>query len=122
MKKIMLESEAPIEQYERIGIPLDREIKIQDIEEHHRKIESYFILNDTLEKMIWEKQSKEELLAFINLISTQNRSYLIDLFQMEVFNEKVVTKKLVRNFIQNNVSEDKKSMVLYFLNLLSKRD
>lgn len=122
MKKIMLESEAPIEQYERIGIPLDREIKIQDIEEHHRKIESYFILNDTLEKMIWEKQSKEELLAFINLISTQNRNYLIDLFQMEVFNEKVVTKKLVRNFIQNNVSEDKKSMVLYFLNLLSKRD
>lgn len=122
MRKIMIESEAPIEQYERIGIPFDGNIKFDDIINHHRKIESYFILNETLEKINWEDQSKEEFFAFINLMSTHNRNELIEIFQTEVEHKKIITKNLVRMFIQNNVSEDKKSMVLYFLNLLSKRD
>lgn len=122
MRKIMIESEAPIEQYERIGIPFDGNIKFDDIINHHQKIESYFILNETLEKINWEDQSKEEFFAFINLMSTHNRNELIEIFQTEVEHKKIITKNLVRMFIQNNVSEDKKSMVLYFLNLLSKRD
>lgn len=122
MRKIMIESDAPLEQYQRIGIPLEGDIKIEDIKAHHKKIKSYFILSDTLEKKVWEKQSKEEFFAFINLMSTQNRDKLIESFQIETANEKVIVKELVRNFIQNNISEDKKSMVSYFLNLLSKRD
>lgn len=122
MRKIMIESEAPIEQYERIGIPFDGDIEFDDIINHHKKIESYFILNETLEKLNWEDQSKEEFFAFINLMSTHNRNELIEIFQTEVEHKKIITKNLVRMFIQNNVSEDKKSMVLYFLNLLSKRD
>lgn len=122
MRKIMIESDAPLEQYQRIGIPLEGDIKIEDIEAHHKKIKSYFILSDTLEKKVWEKQSKEEFFAFINLMSTQNRDKLIESFQIETANEKVIVKESVRNFIQNNISEDKKSMVSYFLNLLSKRD
>ncbi|MGL5780670.1 sulfatase [Cetobacterium sp.] len=122
MRKIMIESEAPIEQYERIGISFDGDIEFDDIINHHQKIESYFILNETLEKSNWEDQSKEEFFAFINLMSTHNRNELIEIFQTEVEHKKIITKNLVRMFIQNNVSEDKKSMVLYFLNLLSKRD
>ncbi|MGL5621288.1 hypothetical protein, partial [Cetobacterium sp.] len=114
--------EAPIEQYERIGISFDGDIEFDDIINHHQKIESYFILNETLEKSNWEDQSKEEFFAFINLMSTHNRNELIEIFQTEVEHKKIITKNLVRMFIQNNVSEDKKSMVLYFLNLLSKRD
>ncbi|MEG3014766.1 MAG: sulfatase [Cetobacterium sp.] len=122
MKKIMIESEAPIEQYERVGIPLDSEITTDDILKHHKKIKSYYALSDTLEKMVWEEQSKEEFFAFINLMSTENRDELIKIFEMEVEAKKTIHKAFVRNFIQNNVSEEKKSMVLYFLNLLSKRD
>lgn len=122
MKKVMIQSEAPVEQFERVGIPLDREITTDDILKHHQKIDSYYTLSSTLEKILWEEQSKEEFFAFINLMSTENRDKLIENFQMEVGNKGIISKDFVRNFIQNNVSDEKKSMVLYFLNLLSKRD
>ena len=69
------------------------------------------------------RKYKNELTAFINLVKTSDKDKLVKEFKEEVKakNISLITEKFVEEFVKERVDEERKPMIMYFLNLLSRR-
>ena len=124
MRELMKESDAPCEQYERIGLSCDKEVTREDIINYRETFErEYSIDKDMEDSLKWEGNTKNELTAFINLVKTSDKDKLVKEFKEEVKakNISLITEKFVEEFVKERVDEERKPMIMYFLNLLSRR-
>lgn len=124
MRKLMKESDAPCEQYERIGLSCDKEVTKEDIIKYREVFEREYSIDKDLEASLkWEGNTKNELTAFINLVKTANKDNLVKEFKEKIKNEKIslITEEFVEEFVKERVDEERKPMIMYFLNLLSRR-
>lgn len=124
MRKLMKESDAPCEQYERIGLSCDKEVTKEDIIKYKEVFEREYSIDKDLETSLkWEGNTKNELTAFINLVKTTNKDNLVKEFKEKIKNEKIslITEEFVEEFVKERVDDERKPMIMYFLNLLSRR-
>ncbi|WP_300331671.1 sulfatase [Fusobacterium sp.] len=124
MRKLMKESDAPLEQYERIGLSYDKEVTEQDILDYKANFEKeYSVGKDFEESITWEGNTKNEFIAFVNLVKINDKDKLVEEFKKEIEKENLgkVTEEFLENFVKERVDEERKPMIMYFLNLLSRR-
>ena len=69
------------------------------------------------------REYKNELTAFINLVKFNDKNQLVNELKNEIKKENVtvVTEEFVEKFVKERVDEERKPMIMYFLNLLSRR-
>ena len=124
MRKLMQESDAPYEQYARIGLSYDKETTKEDIIKYREKFEREYSIDKDIENSLkWEKNTKNELTAFINLIKTSDKEKIVKEFKEEIKSRNIslITEEFIEKFVKERVDEERKSMIMYFLNLLSRR-
>lgn len=123
MRSLMKESDAPDEQYVRLGIPKEDEILLESIDEFRKNYLEEYSLGEKLENLQWEKDTLDILKAFINLMNLSNKDTFLKEFERDVLTiqSSVITKEYLESFIGDRISEERKPMIMYFLNLLSKR-
>ena len=124
MRELMKESDAPYEQYARIGLSCDKEVTREDIIKYKEIFEREYSIDKDMENSLeWEGNTKNELTAFINLVKIHNKEKLVEEFKEEIRNRNIslVTENFVEEFVKERVDEERKSMIMYFLNLLSRR-
>ena len=62
MIKLMKESDAPIEQYERIGLDYNKEVTEEDIIEYKNNFEKNYLIDKDFENIVsWEGNTKMNL-------------------------------------------------------------
>ena len=61
--------------------------------------------------------------AFINLIKTSDKEKIVKEFKEEIKSRNIslITEEFIEKFVKERVDEERKSMIMYFLNLLSRR-
>ena len=124
MRELMKESDAPYEQYARIGLSCDKEVTREDIIKYKEIFEREYSIDKDMENSLeWEGNTKNELTAFINLVKIHNKEKLVEEFKEEIRNRNIslVTENFVEEFVKERVDEERKPMIMYFLNLLSRR-
>ena len=124
MRELMKESDAPCEQYARIGLSCDKEVTREDIIKYKEIFEREYSIDKDMENSLeWEGNTKNELTAFINLVKTHDKEKLVEEFKEEIKNRNIslVTENFVEEFVKERVDEERKPMIMYFLNLLSRR-
>ena len=124
MIKLMKESDAPIEQYERIGLDYNKEVTEEDIIEYKNNFEKNYLIDKDFENIVsWEGNTKNELTAFINLVKIADKESLVQELKdlVKERNLTVITSEVVEEFVKARVDEERKPMIMYFLNLLSRR-
>ena len=124
MIKLMKESDAPIEQYERIGLDYNKEVTEEDIIEYKNNFEKNYLIDKDFENIIsWEGNTKNELTAFINLVKIADKESLVQELKdlVKERNLTVITNEVVEEFVKARVDEERRPMIMYFLNLLSRR-
>lgn len=125
MIKLMNDSDAPDEQYLRVGLPKDGNLTIEDLKNYRKKFENEYNLGEELEnKYIWTDNTKEMMRAFINLMNFSEKDELLEKFLqfLKLENIKEITKENLEKFVKSKVTEERKAMIMYFLNLLARRD
>ena len=62
--------------------------------------------------------------AFINLMNFSEKDELLEKFLqfLKLENIKEITKENLEKFVKSKVTEERKAMIMYFLNLLARRD
>ena len=124
MIKLMKESDAPIEQYERIGLDYNKEVTEEDIIEYKNNFEKNYLIDKDFENIVsWEGNTKNELTAFINLVKIADKESLVQELKdlVKERNLTVITSEVVEEFVKARVDEERRPMIMYFLNLLSRR-
>ena len=124
MRKLMQESDAPYEQYARMGLSYDKETTKEDIIKYREKFEREYSIDKDIENLLkWEKNTKNELTAFINLIKTSDKDKIVKEFKEEIKSRNIslITEEFIEKFVKERVDGERKSMIMYFLNLLSRR-
>ena len=124
MIKLMKESDAPVEQYERIGLDYNKEVTEEDIIEYKNNFEKNYLIDKDFENIVsWEGNTKNELTAFINLVKIADKESLVQELKdlVKERNLTVITSEVVEEFVKARVDEERKPMIMYFLNLLSRR-
>ena len=124
MIKLMKESDAPIEQYERIGLDYNKEVTEEDIIKYKNNFEKNYLIDKDFENIVsWEGNTKNELTAFINLVKIADKESLVQELKdlVKERNLTVITNEVVEEFVKARVDEERRPMIMYFLNLLSRR-
>ena len=124
MIKLMKESDAPVEQYERIGLDYNKEVTEEDIIEYKNNFEKNYLIDKDFENIVsWEGNTKNELTAFINLVKIADKESLVQELKdlVKERNLTVITNEVVEEFVKAGVDEERRPMIMYFLNLLSRR-
>ena len=124
MIKLMKESDAPVEQYERIGLDYNKEVTEEDIIEYKNNFEKNYLIDKDFENIVsWEGNTKNELTAFINLVKIADKESLVQELKdlVKERNLTVITNEVVEEFVKARVDEERRPMIMYFLNLLSRR-
>ncbi|WP_263705703.1 sulfatase [Shouchella tritolerans] len=121
MAELMRANEAPDEQYERLGIPKDGRMTVEELTKQKaeiKKAEQLGILKD----YSWDRGAKNQMRALLNIFPENERQHLLNMFEDFVVGSKTskIDTSLVDNFIDMSISKDKKAQASYFLKLASR--
>ena len=120
MKRLMDETDAPAEQYERIGIPRDHEMTMAELEAQ----KAFIAANDAkvpVEGLAWQDEAKEQFLA---LTMFAGKPDLPDLFKeyAEVHGITEVTTDVMERYVMDTMPEAARGPVLHVLNMLGRKN
>lgn len=119
MKRMMIENEAPIEQFQRMGIPVDGDLTVDVLKEQKQRIKDSEVI-DAIEAESYEQGAYNQIVTLLNLIPEPRRQQLIFGLNatLKKMNISVITKQFVLGFIMNMPIEDEqKEMLLYFIRI-----
>lgn len=124
MIELMKESDAPVEQFARVGLKSEGTVTKEEIEKYREIFEKEYSIDKDIESVLqWKGNTKNELTAFINLVKTKEKDEIVEEFKKEIKekNISIITENFIEEFIKERVDEERKPMIMYFLNLLSRR-
>ncbi|MGE8205346.1 sulfatase [Heyndrickxia sp. NPDC080065] len=100
MADLMRESDAPIEQFERVGIPKNGVITSDEIKKQKETRDEYFNFNLGLGE-VWNKKGKTAFLALLNLTPKHNKQQIKEFFKSHIQQKgiKEVTEQKVLEFV-----------------------
>ncbi|CAH2713145.1 hypothetical protein BACCIP111895_00278 [Neobacillus rhizosphaerae] len=114
----MRENDAPKEQFERLGIPENGIMTVEELRQQKeavRKAEQLNILLDNL----WDKGAQNQIRALLNIIPENVRQDILNKFEEFVvssrFNE--ITTEVVEKFIDVSIPKEEKEKAQYFIRL-----
>lgn len=116
--KMMKNNEAPGEQYERMGIPKDKEYTIELLKEQKEFIKNSEKIEE-LEGFTYEIGAYNQIMTLLNVSPEQKRAELLGGLKESIIStgSTEVTKNFVVNFVSNlQLEEEQKEMALYFIN------
>ena len=126
LKKIaekMRENDAPQEQYERLGIPENGIMTIEELRQQKeavRKAEQINILSDYQ----WNRGAKNQIRALLNIIPENGREEMLNVFEDFVnsssFND--INTAVVEKFIEETLPKDEQSKAMYFVKLAGRTE
>lgn len=118
LQKAMKENDCPDEQFERIGIPGDKEITEQDIEALYEK-EKQYLTPIILTEYKWTKGAVNTYRALMKFIPDTQREHVIAVLSQEIpehMTEEIVPDTIL-NLIPDVVVDKYVDMVQYFVGL-----
>lgn len=118
MAKKMREHDAPIEQYERIGIPVNGKLDLQKLKQQKLDVEQAGRL-EVLKNYSWTKVAQNKVRALLNFIPEEKRDEILQKFEKH-FKEKsykIVDEKSVDTFVGKTFEKEEKEKITYFINL-----
>ncbi len=118
MAEKMRENDAPEEQFERLGIPQDGIMTMEELRQQKeaiRKAEQIHILLD----YSWERGAQNQVRALLNITPENTRQQILSKFEEFVVSSEVteVTTDVVEKFIDVTLQHDQKAAAIYFVGL-----
>ncbi|WP_163537966.1 sulfatase [Gracilibacillus sp. YIM 98692] len=118
MAEIMRKHEAPEEQYERLGIPKEGDISIDDLQDQHQQMKQAAKI-EVLESYSWTKSAQNKVRALLNTTPEKERANILkklEHFVQNSFNEEI-DGGLIHSFVEQTFEKKEKDKLLYFINL-----
>lgn len=118
MAEQMKKNEAPMEQFNRLGIPKNGIMTAEELREQKeavRRAEQLTILKDYQ----WNKASQNQIRALLNITPENERQKMLNHFEEFVLNSKFaeITTEAVEKYINAAIPKDKKEKAKYFVGL-----
>ncbi|WP_330666271.1 sulfatase [Vallitalea sp.] len=116
MGDLMKLNDAPVEQYERIGIKANGDMTVEEIE----RVEIEKINNEKVElgnNIIFDREAEKALLFILSYSKKEQREQMIIVFRgmLEEMKAKVVTIKHIEQFVKKVIPEPMNMMLLKFM-------
>ncbi len=122
MRELMLENDAPAEQFERMGIPYDRQLKKEELL-LQRKRKTIYSPVENLMNFTWDKEAEWQFTALINLaLPFYKVEDIYSLFEkyMKDYKAEVVNKERILNFMRSIIPETSSEAAEYTLKMISR--
>ena len=119
LQRAMLENDCPAEQFERIGLPGEREITEEDIERLH-DAEKQCTLPAIASEYPWTKGAVNTYRALLKFIPDVQKAHVISVLECEIpkrLKENQVVPDTILDIIPMVVDEEYTDMVQYFVGL-----
>jgi len=121
MASLMRKNEAPDEQYQRIGIPIDGCITSEELIEEKSKWKNIVDLDEDFE---WKDNTQDEYLSMLQFLPSHERLTISSKFKIYIRENKI--KKLdsytLMNFIESNIPDPYLTKVIYFCEIAGRRN
>lgn len=119
MVKMMKENDAPLDQYERIGIPKNENYTLEMLKAQKEEFKNSEIIKG-LEELKYEQGVFNQVVTYMNTMSEEMRqAFIVELkVKLEEIGGNIVTKAFVINYLSNlPLPEERKRMLLYFVDM-----
>lgn len=119
MAKMMKMNDAPVEQYERMGIPKGEKYTLKMLIEQKETIKKSEMVKG-LEGLTYELGAFNQIMAFMNTMPEEKRQEFTREFRekIETDGQITITKKLINEFVCNmSIPDEQKQMAVYFMDL-----
>jgi hypothetical protein len=119
MAEMMKKNDAPVEQYQRMGIPKDGNYTVEMLKDQKEAVKKAEFI-EGLGELSYEPGAFNQIMTYMNIILEEERNlFVIQLkAKLEAKGEKIVSKKSVREYVENlPIEEEQKKMALYFIDL-----
>lgn len=118
MATLMRENDAPLEQYERLGIPYDGEMTVQQLREQKAQILQAQRL-DILQSCKWSTGSQNQVRAILNLTPEPQRASVLESFEAYVNDRSIeeIDEQVVTEYVEQAYEQEEREKMLYFVGL-----
>jgi arylsulfatase A-like enzyme len=120
MAVLMEENEAPKEQYQRMGIPLDGDISVNDLNEEkirwRRMVEPF-------KHVEWKDNTQDEYLSILQSLPIEEREKISSIFESYIKENgcRELDSDILLDFIKSNISNPYLEKVMYFCEIAGRR-
>ncbi|MFT8349655.1 sulfatase [Clostridium saccharoperbutylacetonicum] len=122
MTEMMKKNDAPVEQYQRVGIPRDDEYTVEMLKVQKEAVKKAEFI-EGLDELSYEPGAFNQIMTYMNTVTEEKRAEFIKELKtkLEALGEKVVSKKSIRDYVVNlSMPEEQKEMALYFMDLVGR--
>ncbi len=118
LRDVMHQSDAPQDEFIRLGIPIEGSITADTILELRQKKEAAGAL-DVFDEWIWDRESKQQFTALIQLVPAPNRDPMIAGFKdfMRVSGIKNINSAIIIAFVERAIPKQNRGIMKYLLGL-----
>lgn len=123
MVELMKKNDAPKEQYQRLGLPQDGQISIEELKAQKENLKKLKEVNiDFGFDVIWDDTAKLEFYKLIEMTPEENRNSMVNKFKSIVSKKSIskIDEEFILDFVNKILPEESASMVLYGLRLYGK--
>lgn len=119
MVRLMKENDAPVEQYERMGLPRDRPVTAQDMKAEQERYEQCYFCPDFAPELKWEGMTVNELRTISQLAGEgAQEDFAVYLKENGI---STVTDAVVSDFVTIKYDEDTAEKMHYFMQFTGRR-
>lgn len=109
---LMQENDSPAEQFERLGLPLNRPVTAEDMEKEQERYEACFHCPDFAADLTWEGMTVNQFRTICQLEGSEaEQSFVAYLKENEI---STVTEAVIFTFIHQNYDKDRADKLCYF--------
>ncbi|MCR8632155.1 sulfatase [Paenibacillus radicis (ex Xue et al. 2023)] len=118
MAELMSENDAPLEQYERLGIPRDGILSVSQLTEQKQEVEQAIEI-PVLQERSWTRGAQLQMWTLLNTIPKEMRDQTLESFKQYVTGLALmnIEEEAILGFINVMLPSERREMALYFIRL-----